>query len=230
MRVVRPALTDLMLSGSLQVAASTASIAILVYFLLASGDVFLRKLVTVIPTLTDKKRAVEITRQIETDISFYLFSFTMVNVALGVAMAAVTALLGISNPLLWGVVVGLLNFVPYVGALSSMAILTMVGIQSFDSLPQATCCTRNPARSRYHFCRSDHALRFRPWPAAQSGCHLYRHSVVGLAMGPDRRPAGGAALGELQDHLRACRAFAPDRRISDDVIGAVVPRSTAQKH
>ena len=136
-RVVRPALTDLMLSGSVQVAASTASIAILVYFLLASGDVFLRKLVTVIPTLTDKKRAVEITRQIETDISFYLFSFTMVNVALGVAMAAVTALLGISNPLLWGVVVGLLNFVPYVGALSSMAILTMVGIQSFDSLPQA---------------------------------------------------------------------------------------------
>ena len=44
-RVVRPALTDLMLSGSLQVAASTGSIAILVFFLLASGDVFLRKLV-----------------------------------------------------------------------------------------------------------------------------------------------------------------------------------------
>jgi predicted PurR-regulated permease PerM len=65
----------------------------------------------VIPTLKDKKRAVEITRQIETDISFYLFSFTMVNVALGVVMAAATALLGIPNPLLWGVVVGLLNFV-----------------------------------------------------------------------------------------------------------------------
>jgi predicted PurR-regulated permease PerM len=136
-RVVRPALTDLVLSGSLQVAASAASIAILVYFLLASGDVFLRKLVTVIPTLKDKKRAVEITRQIETDISFYLSSFTMVNVALGVVMAAVTALLGISNPLLWGAVVGLLNFVPYVGALSSMAILAMVGVQTFDSLPQA---------------------------------------------------------------------------------------------
>ncbi len=52
-------------------------------------------------------------------------------------MAAATALLGIPNPLLWGVVVGLLNFVPYVGALSSMAILTMVGIQTFDSLSQA---------------------------------------------------------------------------------------------
>ena len=136
-RVVRPALTDLVLSGSLRAIASIISIAILVYFLLASGDVFLRKLVTVIPTLKDKKRTVEITRQIETDISFYLFSFTTVNVTLGVAMAAATAVLGISNPLLWGTVVGLLNFVPYVGALTSMAILTMVGVQTFDSLPQA---------------------------------------------------------------------------------------------
>lgn len=136
-RVMRPALTDLVLSGTLQAAASIISAAILIYFLLASGDVFLRKFVTVIPTLKDKKRAVEITRQIETDISFYLFSFTMVNVALGVAMAAVTAVLGISNPLLWGVIVSLLNFVPYVGAITSMAILAMVGVQTFDSLPLA---------------------------------------------------------------------------------------------
>jgi predicted PurR-regulated permease PerM len=53
-RVVRPALTDLVLSGTLQAAASTISTAILIYFLLASGDVFLRKLVTVIPTSKTK--------------------------------------------------------------------------------------------------------------------------------------------------------------------------------
>jgi predicted PurR-regulated permease PerM len=136
-RVVQPALTDLVLSGTPQAVASIFSVTILVYFLLASGDVFLRKLVTVIPTFHDKKRAVEITRQIETDISFYLLSFTSVNVGLGVAMAVVAALLGIPNPLLWGALVAVLNFVPYVGALTSMAILAMVGIQTFDSLPQA---------------------------------------------------------------------------------------------
>ena len=136
-RVVRPALTDLVLSGTPQAVASIISVTILVYFLLASGDVFLRKLVTVIPTFHDKKRAVEITRQIETDISFYLLNFTLVNVGLGVAMAVVTAVLGIPNPLLWGALVAVLNFVPYVGALTSMAILAMVGVQTFDSLPQA---------------------------------------------------------------------------------------------
>ncbi|MGB0086471.1 MAG: AI-2E family transporter [Rhodomicrobiaceae bacterium] len=136
-RVVQPALRDIVLSATPQAAASIISVTILVYFLLASGDVFLRKLVTEIPTLGDKKRAVEITRQIETDISFYLLSFTLVNVGLGVAMAVVTAVLGMPNPLLWGALVAVLNFVPYVGALASMAILAIVGIQTFDSLPLA---------------------------------------------------------------------------------------------
>lgn len=69
-RVVRPALIDSVLLGSPQVIGSGLSVVLLLYFLLASGDVFLRKLVTVIPTFQDKKRAVEITRQIETDISW----------------------------------------------------------------------------------------------------------------------------------------------------------------
>jgi predicted PurR-regulated permease PerM len=136
-RIVRPALTDLVLLGSAQAIGSVLSTTILLFFLLASGDVFLRKLVTVIPTFRDKKRAVDITRQIETDISFYLLSFTSVNVGLGIAMAIATALLGLPNPLLWGTVVAILNFVPYVGAVASMAILTLVGLQTFDSLPQA---------------------------------------------------------------------------------------------
>jgi predicted PurR-regulated permease PerM len=136
-RLVGPALGDLLLSATPHAVASTLSTIILVYFLLVSGDVFLRKLVNVIPTFRDKKRAVDITRQIETDISFYLLNFTLVNVGLGVAMAIVTALLGYPNPLLWGVLVAVLNFVPYIGAIASMAMLAMVGLQTFDSIPLA---------------------------------------------------------------------------------------------
>lgn len=136
-RVAAPALGDLLLSGTPHAVASILSTIILVYFLLVSGDVFLRKLVNVIPTFRDKKRAVDITRQIETDISFYLLNFTLVNVGLGVTMAIVTALLGFPNPILWGVLVAVLNFVPYVGAITSMAMLAMVGLQTFDSVPQA---------------------------------------------------------------------------------------------
>ena len=133
-RVVRPALLDTVLLGSPQVIGSVLSVSILLFFLLASGDVFLRKLVTVIPTFRDKKRAVDITRQIENDISFYLLNFTLVNVGLGVALAIATALLGLPNPLLWGAIVAVLNFVPYIGAIASMAILAIAGLQTFDSL------------------------------------------------------------------------------------------------
>jgi predicted PurR-regulated permease PerM len=136
-RVAGPALGDLLLSGTPHVVASILATTILVYFLLVAGDVFLRKLVNVIPTFRDKKRAVDITRQIEADISFYLLNFTLVNVGLGVAMAIVTALLGMPNPLLWGVLVAVLNFVPYVGAITSTAMLAMAGLQTFDSVPQA---------------------------------------------------------------------------------------------
>jgi predicted PurR-regulated permease PerM len=136
-RVVQPAIADLVLSGTPRVLAATMSVTILVYFLLAAGDVFLRKLVAVIPTFHDKKRAVEMTRQIETDISFYLLNFTLMNVGIGLIMALATYGLGLPNPLLWGALVAVLNFVPYVGAITSMAVLSMVGVQTFDNLPQA---------------------------------------------------------------------------------------------
>lgn len=136
-RVVRPALIDALLLGTPQAMAAVLSVIMLLYFMLASGDVFLRKLVVVIPSFHDKKRAVEIIRQIETDISSYLLNFTMVNVALGTVMAVVTASLGIPNPLLWGAAVAILNFVPYVGAVASMCLLATVGLQTFDSLALA---------------------------------------------------------------------------------------------
>src|SRR4029077_2727297 len=52
---------------------------VLLYLLLASGDLFLQKLVHVMPTLGDKKRAVEISHEIQQNISNYLFSVTLIN-------------------------------------------------------------------------------------------------------------------------------------------------------
>jgi predicted PurR-regulated permease PerM len=59
---------------------------VLLFFLLASGDLFLRKLVSVLPRLHDKKVAVEISRQIEHDISIYLLAMSVINVCFGAAV------------------------------------------------------------------------------------------------------------------------------------------------
>jgi predicted PurR-regulated permease PerM len=110
---------------------------ILLYFLLASGDMFLRKLIKVLPSLADKKRAVDIARQIETEVSTYLTTITLINVGQGLAVWGAMALIGLPNPLLWGVLAAFLNFVPFLGPLTMVSVLAMVGLLTFPDLPHA---------------------------------------------------------------------------------------------
>jgi predicted PurR-regulated permease PerM len=108
---------------------------VLLYFLLASGDLFLRKLVRVLPRLEDRQRAVDIARQVERDISAYLSTVTMINLGLGAAVALCFALLRVPNPLLWGAMVAVVNFVPYLGPALDYAVFLLVGVLTFDTLP-----------------------------------------------------------------------------------------------
>jgi predicted PurR-regulated permease PerM len=110
---------------------------ILLFFLLASGDLFLRKLIKVLPRLGDKKRAVEIARQIETDVSAYLSTVTLINIGLGLATWGILAWIGIPNPLLWGVLAAVTNYIPYLGAILMIAVLAAVGFLTFDQVGQA---------------------------------------------------------------------------------------------
>lgn len=135
--VQRDSITRYMFGEAYQIVASLGIVVILLLFLLASGDVFLRKLVAVIPTLTDKKRAVEIVRSMEDDISFYLLTVTAINVTVGVLLAVVCALMGVPNPILWGTLAAILSFAPYAGPTAMMAILAFVGMLHFSSLADA---------------------------------------------------------------------------------------------
>ena len=110
---------------------------ILLYFLLASGDLFLRKLVRVLPRLQDKRRAVEIARQTELHISTYLSTVTLINIGLGVVVALAMWAMGLPNPTLWGVLAGLMNYVPYLGPLVTLSVITIVSILTFDDLARA---------------------------------------------------------------------------------------------
>src|SRR5579864_6478266 len=110
---------------------------ILLYFLLAYDGVFLTKVVKLLPTLADKKRAVSIASEIETNVSRYLLTITLINIGLGIAVGTVAGLLGLPNPLMWGAMVAILNFVPYLGALTGIVCMTLGAMLSFDSLGYA---------------------------------------------------------------------------------------------
>jgi predicted PurR-regulated permease PerM len=106
---------------------------VLLYLLLASGDLFLQKLVHVMPTLGDKKRAVEISHEIQQNISNYLFSVTLINIGLGIVVSGGLYFMGVPNAAMWGIFVAALNFVPYFGPVAGIVLLAAVGLLTFDT-------------------------------------------------------------------------------------------------
>jgi predicted PurR-regulated permease PerM len=135
--IQRPGILEDIFSGTQRFIASVGVIMILTFSLLASGDLILRKLVTVIPTLEDKRRAVEIMRSIQRDISYYLSAVTMINLGLGASVGLLCYAMGIPNAALWGAVVAVLAFAPYVGSVAIIALLTLVGMIEYDTFAQA---------------------------------------------------------------------------------------------
>jgi predicted PurR-regulated permease PerM len=136
-QVTTESLGSRVLSKTTDLVSSAVVMFILLYFLLASGDLFLRKLIKVTPNLADKKRAVDIARQVETEVSAYLATITLINIVLGLAVWGALALIGVPNPLLWGVLATFANYIPYLGPILMVSVLAMVGLLAFPDFPHA---------------------------------------------------------------------------------------------
>jgi predicted PurR-regulated permease PerM len=135
--VKRHPITEMFFMRTPEFIASAVLLSILLYFLLVYDQVFIAKLVKLLPTLSDKKTAVAIAHDIESQVSRYLFTITAINACLGLAVGTAVGLLGLRNPVMWGVMVALLNFVPYMGALTGIICMTVGATLSFDSLGYA---------------------------------------------------------------------------------------------
>jgi len=110
---------------------------LMLFFLLTEGDSLLRRFVEIMPTFADKRRAVRIASQIERNVSLYLATITIMNLLVGVLNLVQCWLVGIPNPLLWGVLAFLLNYIPIIGPLTGVLIYFFVGLFTFPSLLQA---------------------------------------------------------------------------------------------
>ena len=136
--VVRgPSLTERLFGTTQTIVATMVEVIILLYFLLAAGDLFLQKLIKVLPQFRDKKKAVSIARETESSISTYLVTITLVNLTLGLTVAGVMYLLKMPNPLLWGALAALVEFVPYLGAVALFILLGLAGLVTFPQLSHA---------------------------------------------------------------------------------------------
>ena len=135
--VAGPTLSGLLFSGTRVFLAGVITTIVLLFFLLVTGDMFLRRLVEIMPTLSNKKQAVDISREIQSNISGYLVTVSLMNLGVGVATGIAAYLCGLADPILWGTVAFFLNYVPIIGPLSGIGILFVAGLLTFDGLWRA---------------------------------------------------------------------------------------------
>ena len=124
-------------AGTRSFASGLFATVMFLYFLFVSGDSFLRRLVEVLPRFASKRQAVDISQQIERDISAYLITITLMNALVGAATALVMWSTGVGDPVLWGTVAFILNFVPILGPISAAAIFLFAGSLTIASTWQA---------------------------------------------------------------------------------------------
>jgi predicted PurR-regulated permease PerM len=127
-------LSDRLLSGTRTFASGMLETVLVLFFLLISGDTFLRRLVEILPRFKNKRQAVDISQQIESDVSAYLFTITIMNLAVGMATGTVMALCGVGDPVLWGTVAFLLNYIPILGPMIGVVVFLLAGLLSIDAL------------------------------------------------------------------------------------------------
>jgi predicted PurR-regulated permease PerM len=132
--VEEPGILTRAATGLPSVATHVGVTLILLLFLLASGDMFYEKLVKSLPTFGDKIRGVKIARDVEREVSRYLLTVTMINIGLGVAIFVAMYATGLPNPGLWGMMAAVFNFIPYIGAFTGLALVSIVSLVSFDTL------------------------------------------------------------------------------------------------
>jgi len=112
-----------------------AIVLFLVFFLLVTGDLFKRKLVKIAgPTLTKKKITVQIMDEINKQISGFLRVQVITSICVAVATAFVLWWFGVSQFLVWGLLAGIFNSIPYLGPLVVTATLGVVAFMQFDDV------------------------------------------------------------------------------------------------
>ena len=132
-----PTLLTKLFTGTRNFASGFFTTVLFLFFLLMSGDIFLHRLVEILPRFSSKRQVVEISQQIESDISAYLITVTIMNAAVGIAMALAMWLTGVGDPILWGTVAFLLNYVPILGTALGVVIFLLAGLLTIDTLWQA---------------------------------------------------------------------------------------------
>lgn len=119
------------------VIAQFTTCVILVLFLLIFGPNLYNTFIDVLPPARDKRKVTELVTRVRQELSRYILTVSLINAGLGITTAAAMWLTGVDDALLWGAVVGLLNFAPYIGPVIGVCLLGLAGMVQYGLVPGA---------------------------------------------------------------------------------------------
>ncbi|MFT4197458.1 MAG: AI-2E family transporter [Pseudoxanthomonas sp.] len=123
-----------MLMTTPKLLAQVLAVVLLTFFFMVYGENLQRAALALLPGQQQKKFGVGILHSIERAVSRYVLTISLINTLVGLVYAGALLLLKfpLADALLWGTVVALLNFAPYVGPLIGMVVMLVVGLTAFD--------------------------------------------------------------------------------------------------
>ena len=123
--------------GLLEFGASIVVVFFLTYYLLLVGKLYRRKIASIAgPSLSRRRRVLRILLDIDDQIRRYLIARLMISTIVAVATWAAMAAVGLNQAVMWGVVAGILNVVPYVGPIAAAAGITIAAFAQFGMLAE----------------------------------------------------------------------------------------------
>jgi predicted PurR-regulated permease PerM len=123
--------------GLIEFLAEVAVVFFLTYYLMAAGDFYRKKIAGMAgPTLEHKRQMLRILRDIDQNIKRFLVARALISLIVAVATGAALAAVGMKQFVMWGVIAGVLNVIPYAGPLAAIAGITIAAFAQFGTLTQ----------------------------------------------------------------------------------------------
>jgi predicted PurR-regulated permease PerM len=110
------------------------TVVILSLFLLSAGPPVIAHMSAALADNTHAAQILLVYRAVRTEVGRYYATIALINLGLGIATFAALWALGMPNPVLWGVMAAVFNFIPYVGSAVTFLILSVVAFVSFDDI------------------------------------------------------------------------------------------------
>ncbi len=122
------------LNATPRLLASVLAVVLLTFFFMVYGENLQRHAIALLPRRQQQKFTVDLLHSIEREVSRYVLTISVINALMGLAFAGILYALDLPLPeaLLWGTLVAILNYAPYVGPLIGIGLMLLMGFVTYS--------------------------------------------------------------------------------------------------